>query len=498
LKKVSKAFTHSLMKAIMLMFDSLNRHLLPPYGCDWVHAPNFSRLAQRSVRFDNSYVCSMPCMPARRDLHTGRPNFLHSPWGPLQPWDDSLPALLSQGGVSSHLITDHYHYFEDGGATYHPRYDSWQFFRGQEGDPWIGQVADPLVPPNRNVISRRQDWVNRQFLRTEADWPQVQTVNAGLDFIERNRDSDSWFLQIETFDPHEPFVAPPSDQKHYAGAGREPLFDWPGYRDVSETAEEVEQARHNYAALVSLCDRSLGRVLDAMDRHAMWDDTMLIVWTDHGFLLGEHNRWAKNIPTLWNEVARTPFFVWDPRSGHAGSARQALVQPAIDLAPTLLRFFGQEPTSDMTGQDLDPVLRDDAAVREGAIFGYFGMPIHVTDGRYLAILGVTDRKVAFHAYTWMPTEMRNFLHRNCLEAAELVEGLPFMKGLRVPRVPWQIRCAEHPPRLLFDLQTDPGQMHPLNDPEILASLESMAVTLARKAYAPDEILAPFGLVNPVA
>ena len=65
------------MKAIMVMFDSLNRLMLPPYGCDWVHAPNFQRLAERSATFENSYVCSMPCMPARRDLHTGRPNSPH-------------------------------------------------------------------------------------------------------------------------------------------------------------------------------------------------------------------------------------------------------------------------------------------------------------------------------------------------------------------------------------------------------------------------------------
>jgi len=62
------------MRAIMVMFDSLNRRMLPAYGCDWVHAPNFQRLAQRTVVFDNSYVGSMPCMPARRELHTGRYN----------------------------------------------------------------------------------------------------------------------------------------------------------------------------------------------------------------------------------------------------------------------------------------------------------------------------------------------------------------------------------------------------------------------------------------
>ena len=79
------------MKAIMLMFDSLNRAMLPPYGCQWTHAPNFWRLAEKTVTFDRSYAGSLPCMPARRELHTGRYNFLHRSWGPIEPCDDSMP-----------------------------------------------------------------------------------------------------------------------------------------------------------------------------------------------------------------------------------------------------------------------------------------------------------------------------------------------------------------------------------------------------------------------
>ena len=134
------------MKAIMVMFDTLNRHMLPPYGCDWVHAPNFSRLAEHSVRFDRSYVASMPCMPARRELHTGRYNFLHRAWGPLEPFDDSMPELLRENGVHTHLATDHQHYFEDGGGTYHPRYSTWSFARGQEGDAGPGFVVQTVGP----------------------------------------------------------------------------------------------------------------------------------------------------------------------------------------------------------------------------------------------------------------------------------------------------------------------------------------------------------------
>ena len=70
------------MKAVMIMFDSLNKRMLSPYGCTWVHTPNFRRLAAHTAMFDNFFVGSMPCMPARRELHTGRLNFLHRGWTP--------------------------------------------------------------------------------------------------------------------------------------------------------------------------------------------------------------------------------------------------------------------------------------------------------------------------------------------------------------------------------------------------------------------------------
>lgn len=102
------------MKAVMLMFDTMTRNHLAPYGGAAI-TPNFTRLARESVQFDNFYVGSMPCMPARRELHTGRYNFLHRSWGPLEPFDFSMPQALGQNGVHSHMATDHKHYWRDGG-----------------------------------------------------------------------------------------------------------------------------------------------------------------------------------------------------------------------------------------------------------------------------------------------------------------------------------------------------------------------------------------------
>src|ERR1051325_9714432 len=160
------------MKCIMVMFDSLCRRLLSAYGCEWTHTPNFARLAQRTVKFDTAYVGSMPCMPARREMHTGRPNFLHRSWGPLEPFDDSMPEILKNAGVYTHLATDHFHYFEDGGATYHNRYSTWEFFRGQEGDQWAGFVNPPTPP---EVVAKRdhryffQYYANTALMKCEDD-----------------------------------------------------------------------------------------------------------------------------------------------------------------------------------------------------------------------------------------------------------------------------------------------------------------------------------------
>jgi arylsulfatase A-like enzyme len=489
------------MKCIMVMFDSLNRHMLPPYGCDWTHAPNFSRLAQRTVTFDRAYVCSMPCMPARRELHTARPNFLHCPWGPLEPFDDSCIEMLRNHGTYTHIASDHYHYWEDGGCTYHNRYNTWEFFRGQEGDPWIGQVRDPEIPAT--VLSHRaalwrQDWINRPFMQGEAKHSQTRTFNAGLDFIDRNHEQDNWFLQIEGFDPHEPFFSPEEFKKLYPHGYEGKHFDWPAYRGVTEKPEEVEHARYEYAALLSLCDKSLGRVLDAMDKHDLWKDTMLIVWTDHGFMLGERGCWAKLWMGWYEQNAHTPFFMWDPRSKTANVRRDALVQPALDIGPTLLDFFGVEPTTDMIGRTLRQTIEGNVPTRDAAIFGNFGAAVNVTDGRYVYMRKpVHENGGPLCQYTLMPTIMRSFKPLELLRNAELTaEPLSFTKGIRPLRLTVQAGGEKEkvdPGHELYDLANDPRQEHLLEDRAIEKRMVELLVAEMKRCDAPAEQFARLGL-----
>jgi arylsulfatase A-like enzyme len=484
-------------KVIMVMYDSLNRRMLSPYGCNWVQTPNFQRLAQRAVTFDNAYVGSMPCMPARRELHTGRYNFLHRSWGPLEPFDDSMPEILKKNGVYSHLVSDHGHYWEDGGCTYHTRYSSWEINRGQEGDPWKGQVRYPDVPTNvvagrdRNNPHWRQDWVNRTYLREEKRHPQARTFAQGMEFIRTNANAENWFLQIETFDPHEPYFSYEQYRKLYAHFRQADIhFDWPPYRALQETPEQVAHVRAESAALHTMCDAYLGKVLDLMDELRLWDDTMLIVNTDHGFLLGEHDYWAKCHMPFYQEVAHMPLFMWDPRGRRAGEHSAQLVQ-SIDLAPTILDFFNLPLPPHMQGRPLT----GQYPARPGALYGIHGGQVNVTDGRYVYMRApIRPDNSPLYNYTLMPTHMRGFFNADELAGAELAAPFSFTRGYRTLRTPTKAWTNPHEfGTRLYDLQNDPGQERPIHDPAVEKRMIHLLVELMKWNDAPLEQFERLGL-----
>jgi arylsulfatase A-like enzyme len=487
------------VNALVVMFDSLNRRYLPPYGSTEVRAPNFTRLAQRSVRFDRCYAGSLPCMPARREMHTARYNFLHRSWGPLEPFDDSIPQMLGAAGVTTHLATDHMHYWEDGGATYHTRFGTFSLIRGQQGDPWKGRVEEPAPGTDQRVRRTRtwrQDRVNRQYIHGYEAYPQTLTFDAGLEFVADNAAVGPWMVQIETFDPHEPFDSADAFRMlHGVTRAAEADYDWPDYQQVTEDSQLQDRVRRHYRALVEQCDHSLGRVLDAMDEHGLWETTMLIVCTDHGFLLGEQGWWGKAVPPWYEETVHTPLFIWDPSSPQAaGTAVDQLVQ-TIDLGPTLLDLFGVAPGPDMQGRSLRSTIQLDTPVREYAIFGSFGGHVAVTDGRhaYLRACARPDNQ-PLHEHTLMPTHMRGFFGPDRLADAALVPGFSFTKGMPVLQTagttvgnPYQFGT------LLFDLLEDPEQDKPMLDDEIERRMATALRDLLLATEAPVSQFERLGL-----
>lgn len=486
------------MRAIMVMYDSLNRNMLTPYGCDWTHTPNFERLARQAVRFDNCYVGSLPCMPARRELHTGRSNFLHRGWGPLEPFDDSMPEILKKSGVYTHLVSDHQHYWEDGGATYHGRYNSWEFSRGQEGDTWKAVLPVKAAKPTAFAKSeppiaqtggaKYHDQINRSYTATEETMPQAVTFENGLEFLRNNHSADNWFLQIETFDPHEPFFTTEDYKRLYPHAYHGAPADWPPYYPVQEDENTVAHVRYEYAALLSMCDAYLGKVLDFMDAHDMWKDTMLIVNTDHGFLLGEHSWWGKSVMPVYDEIAKTPMFVWDPRLGVRGEARQSLVQ-MVDIAPTLLDLFGQAIPSDMEGKPLRGVMESDTPIRGYAVYGYHGGHVNITDGTYTYMRAPAEpSNHPVFEYTLMPTHMRARFSPEEMQNLELAGPFSFTKGCKVLKIP-MVDSYTNPYQFgnkLFHIKGDPGQHRELDDVDTELRMMDLIRSYLQAGDAPAE------------
>ena len=99
---------------VVVLLDSLNRHLLEAYGSNEFSTPNLTRFKERALRFTNHHTGSLPCMPARHDVLCGALDFLWRPWGSVEIWEDAITYDLRRKGVVTQLVTDHPHLFESG------------------------------------------------------------------------------------------------------------------------------------------------------------------------------------------------------------------------------------------------------------------------------------------------------------------------------------------------------------------------------------------------
>ncbi|MCI8622424.1 MAG: sulfatase [Provencibacterium sp.] len=473
------------MKTIFLLMDSLNRHYLEAYGGQ-VKTPNLDRLIARSLRFDNHWCGSMPCMPARRELMTGRLNFLEAPWGAIEPWDDCLPVeLRRQKRVYSHLITDHYHYFHGGGEGYHTLFDSWEFERGQEGDVWHPLVKEPEIPVFRGK-NRRAYWVNRTFIDPEQDesYPTPRCFMRAMEFLENNHSADNWHLHLEVFDPHEPFVCPKKYRDLYQDDWKGPYhFDWPPYAAVTEGPEAVQHIRRSYAGVLSMADVWLGKLLDKMDELDMWKDTVLILTTDHGHLLGEHGYWAKNYMFDYRELAQLPLFICAPSV--SPGRRQALTA-SMDIMPTLMQLHGARLPDGVHGRSLCHLLHQEESHHDAVLYGYFGKDINLFNGRYTYCRQPLNGSVV-HRHTLMPTSTAGFIDREQLQRAEMGIFLRYCHDIPQLRIAVPShRHADAPDfNPIYDLDSDPWQEHPLRSPGLEKNLEETMGRLLDRFDAPD-------------
>lgn len=148
---------------VVVLLDSLNRHMLEAYGGDEFATPNISRFAEGSLRFTRHHAGSLPCIPARHDILVGALDFPWRPWGSIEIWEDAITRALRARGVTTMLVSDHPHLFEVGGENYHSDFNAWRFERGHESDPWQTTpdptwVGTPTRSPDSSPPRSRPGW----------------------------------------------------------------------------------------------------------------------------------------------------------------------------------------------------------------------------------------------------------------------------------------------------------------------------------------------------
>jgi arylsulfatase A-like enzyme len=479
------------MNTILVLIDSLNRHYLSAYGPSSVATPNIDAFAQKAWRMDNHFVGSLPCMPARREIFAGVREMMWRPWGPLEPFDARLPGLLElQGECATAIVTDHYHYWEEPGNGYLQSFQSAQMVRGQEVDNWKAPVLeDEHVPKWVQGIeawlpkyATRRYYANVKEFEHEEDFFPAKVMTGGARWLEENAHKKPFFLQVESFDPHEPFYVPEPYASMCGDASlRDKYTIWPPYLDpdfmknfFSATPEEgIELIRAQYAGKVTMVDRWFGKLLKTIDELNLWENTCIIVAADHGHDLGEHNKLGKQYPH-YDTHANIPLLVWHPEYPGNGKPITALTS-TVDLFATILDVMGV-PIPEVThSRSFLPLLTGaTAAHRDALLYGTFGQGLCCTDGEW-TLFKSPEPGTPLHSYSAMlfrtlePVylEWVKLLTQSASSLSEPVDQGYFIPGASLPqwKMPVEIRPLSTTD-FLFNRVIDPGQEHNLWEEEL--------------------------------
>ena len=497
------------MNVITILCDTLRRDHCGPYNLGrplnecwsaeappWrVPTPNMDRLAERGVVFDNCWCGSTPCMPARRDIYTGLYEFLSRGWGPLEDDDLDLPRKVSgppnrsltemkeRGLPVSYLVTDHFHLWEQGSGNYHMGYSGFQFVRGCEADGLYTDPVDFACPDAERLGKNERHWRNVHFIRkSEKDWFSAQVFSRAAEWLERNHTHENFYLHLDCFDPHEPWDPPEELVKMFDPKGN----DVAGYRGAApyrpwrETMSEelFHNFRARYAAKVVLVDRWLGKLLETMDRLDLWQDTVVVLTTDHGTFNGDHARMGKMQTHEFDAVGHIPFIVAHPDAPH-GERRDQLVQ-LVDLYPTVLNAVGRPCPDGIHGVDLHaPIMDASAPTRDVAIAGQFGKSVTLTDGEWTLHQSPVPENQPLY---WYGHHLAKFLRYDL--------G-PYENGRRAV-----IDCPSWPaPTWLSHRADDPNELVNLADthPDRLLAMQRLLRQTLINLSAPPEQLTRLGL-----
>lgn len=485
------------MKTIVVLMDSLNRHMLTTYNeKSWVKTPHINEFATDSVVFENHFIGSMACMPARHDIFTGRLNFLERRWGPLEPYDITLQQILKQHDVCTHMITDHTHYVEIGGENYLQQFKTWDIHRGQEFDQWISLVDAPTLPEEYFGKASVQYECNRTRFFSDCDYSTPRTFKAACEWAEENAGADNFFLMVEGFDPHEPFDTPNEFLAMYNDTYDGPEFEWSTYDAVTEPPEAVEHLNKKYAATLSMADKWFGKFMRTLKENELYDDTLIIFTTDHGHMLGEHGFTGKNYMHAYNEMAHIPLMIHMPSGEYKGERRKALTQN-IDLMPTILSFFNLSIPETVMGYNLlDIVMNKKEKVREAALYGWHGRPVNVTDGQYTYFrTAANEDNQPCYNYCAIPTTLWRYLGIDQEESIETGRFIPRTK-YPVYKIPEKDARGKYvSENLLFNIIEDKHQQNPLKNRDIEAHMLQLLIKLMKETESPQEQYERLGILE---
>ena len=513
---------------VVVLLDSLNRHMLGCYGGDEFETPNLDRFAsERAVRFTRHVTGSRPCMPARHDILCGALDFLWRPWGSIELWEEPITAALRRAGVTTMLVSDHPHLFETGGENYHCEFSGWDYVRGHEGDPWRtyhdpSWLGTPALPAgtrgwfwNRThpgTISEFAYDRSRTFFRSETDFPGPKTMTAAADWLRQApAHHDRWLLFVDEFDPHEPFDTPAPWVGRYDPDWDDELIIWPPY-DVGAvtqgrmTEREARHVRANYGAKLSMIDHWFGEILAALDAGDLWETTAVIVCTDHGHYLGEKDIWGKPGVMQYEPLGHVPLLIHWPGVDGGGSC-DALTT-AVDIHATIADAFGVNMTSGHNphGSSLRPLLDGDAErVREWAIGGVYGNWVQVTDGRHKYARGAAGDNFPLSMWSnrWSTMPIHGIDEARLLPRPDRRARLDFMPGSDVPvirqpfapgdRLPFWVGTACVGAHQLFDLDVDPCEDENLAGTRAERDMIDLLRAALESVHAPGEQFERLGI-----
>ena len=511
------------MRILLVSIDSLRRDLLgvyrdEPTGFGYtVDTPNLDRFADRAAVFDAHYAGSLPCMPARREWLTGVQEFLWRSWGPIEPFDAPLPRVFRQNGIPAALVTDHYHYFQHGSDGYYEDFNAFEFIRGHE---WDAHRTTPKEPADADFLEQIHasdphtlEWWNRiayarnvADLEDEADFFAPRVMSAAAEWIRRNQAWDDWFCYVDSFDVHEPFHVPEPYASMYTDEDpADPdLPLWPIYGRVdADGVEESSMVAHGSAALsprqvdfvrsqfagkATMVDAWFGRVLDTLDEEGLWDDTMVVVTSDHGHYLGDHGWMGKPYAPLYDVLAHTPLMVWHPESPRMGETVEALTA-AVDLYATLLEAGGIDGPGTTHSRSLMPLLRGETEThREWALYGYWGSSVNVTDGRYTYLHPTRDDG---ELYCYSTSMMNHYGSQfDPMTPKTDAEGGRYLPYTDTPVWRWPAEPhRRHDEPMLFDTRADPDQTRDLvgTDPDTTDRMRGLLTAGLEALEAPPEV-----------